>query len=344
MLPYLTVWGRTLPTYGLLGVAGVLLGMLVIVLLCKRFWLAREDCIYLYAFSAVGALVGAKLLYLVMMLPQMVQDFPLLWTQPAAFFGKYISGGLVFYGGLAGGVATAVLFCRAFRWRLGDFLPVLIPVFPLIHAVGRVGCFCAGCCYGIEVPWGIAFSNSIAAPNGVPLLPVQLIEAAAELCIFAALMACAVRGMHPWRLLAVYLLLYAPVRFTLEFFRGDAVRGHWGALSTSQWISLLALAAGVLLLVYLRRLPAQKRRYWRFSGEQTLREVMRETGCQLPGDPDEPLCALAQNRAPGTARRVYLEKAPLQMTATRHGAAWRVWVRRHAQRDAGCAREESCRT
>ena len=130
------------------------------------------------------------------------------------------------------------------------FFPVLVPAIPLFHAFGRVGCFCAGCCYGVEAPepWGIAFTHAVAGPNGVPLLPVQLWESGAELVIFVILLWYAARTRARERLLPAYVLLYAPTRFVLEFFRGDSARRLYGPLSTSQWLSLAAIAAAFWLL------------------------------------------------------------------------------------------------
>jgi phosphatidylglycerol:prolipoprotein diacylglycerol transferase len=247
MFPYVEFLGRTFPSYGVLGTAGVVLGLLLAVLCCKRFGLDREDCAYLYVFGAVGAVVGAKLLYLITVLPELLGDLPLLWREPARFAQLYLTGGLVFYGGLIGAIVGAFLCARYFSLRLWDFFPVLVPVFPLIHAIGRVGCFAVGCCYGVESDWGVVFSHSLVAPNGVRLLPTQLIEAGAEVLLCLLLLWYASRRPAPLRLLALYFLTYAPVRFVLEFFRGDVARGFLGVLSTSQWISLLILLAGVAL-------------------------------------------------------------------------------------------------
>ena len=185
MLPYLSLFGRLMPTYGVLGMAGLGFGLLAALLRCKRFGLSRDDCAYLYILGAVGALVGAKLLYLLPLLPRLAVELPLLWEEPGEFYARYLSGGMVFYGGFFGGVAAAWGAAKYLRLRLSDFFPVLVPALPLVHAVGRVGCFCAGCCYGRAAPppWGIAFTHAIAGPNGVPLLPVQLWEAGAELVI-----------------------------------------------------------------------------------------------------------------------------------------------------------------
>lgn len=256
MLPYVTIMGHTVSAYGLLGTLGFLAGLLLVLLGSPRFGLSRDDGVYLYVFSALGALAGAKLLYLLPRLPQLAADLPLLWTGQAALFAQtYLAGGMVYYGGFVGALAAAALTARWFSLRLSNFFPVLVPAIPLFHAFGRVGCFCAGCCYGIAVPepWGIAFPHAAAGPSGVPLLPVQLWESGAELVIFLFLLWYAGRAKDRRRLLPAYLLAYAPVRFLLEFFRGDLVRGLYGPLSTSQWLSLAALAAAGIWLFRRRR-------------------------------------------------------------------------------------------
>jgi phosphatidylglycerol:prolipoprotein diacylglycerol transferase len=238
--------GRTLPSYGVLGVMGAVLGLILAVLYCKRVGLDGELCAYLYAFGAIGTVVGAKLLYLITIFPELLQQLPLLWQEPARFAEQYLTGGLVFYGGLLGAIVGAFLCSRYFSLRLQDYFPVLIPVFPLIHGIGRIGCFLAGCCYGKPASWGIAFTNSPVAPNGVRLIPTQLIEAGAELLICPLLLWFS-RRLPPMRLLALYFLVYAPVRFVLEFFRGDVIRGFLWGLSTSQWISLAVFLLGLIL-------------------------------------------------------------------------------------------------
>lgn len=259
MFPYLELFGRQLPSYGVLGVTGVVLGLILAVLCCKRLELDREYCAYLYVFGAVGAVVGAKLLYLLTVLPELLRDFPLLWQEPMLFVERYLSGGLVFYGGLLGAIAGAALCARFFSQRLRDYLPVFVPVFPLIHAIGRLGCFSVGCCYGIEADWGVVFVNSPVAPNGVKLIPTQLIEAVAEVLICLLLLWYARRRPAPLRLLSLYFLVYTPVRFVLEFFRGDVARGFLWSMSTSQWISILIFLAGIV--IWAMTVPARDKKF-----------------------------------------------------------------------------------
>ena len=203
-----------------------------------------------FLWGVLGALLGAKLLYLLPLLPRLWADLLLLRTAPADFMAQYFSGGFVFYGGLLGGLAGAWLFCRRRGLAFAALGRDLVPALPLFHAFGRVGCFLAGCCYGIPapLPWlGVVFpAGAVEAPGGVPLLPVQLYEAVGCFLLFLLLDRLAQRGWPGDRLLALYLALYAAARFGLEFLRGDAARGFLGPLSTSQVFSLGVLA--VLLL------------------------------------------------------------------------------------------------
>ena len=75
------------------------------------------------------------------LLPRLAVELPLLWEEPGEFYARYLSGGMVFYGGFFGGVAAAWGAAKYLRLRLSDFFPVLVPALPLVHAVGRVGCF-----------------------------------------------------------------------------------------------------------------------------------------------------------------------------------------------------------
>ena len=157
-----------------------------------------------------------------------------------------LSGGYVFYGGLFGGLLAAVSYCRRYRISLRAAADFYAPALPLFHVFGRIGCFLAGCCWGIEAPWGVVYTHSLAAPNGVTLFPVQLTEAVCNLaiCMVLLLRERRLSGRQPTGgALLLHAALYACVRFLLEFWRGDAVRGHFLFFSTSQWISVLILFA-----------------------------------------------------------------------------------------------------
>ncbi|MCL2203831.1 MAG: prolipoprotein diacylglyceryl transferase [Defluviitaleaceae bacterium] len=220
MLPYLSFPGRTYPTYVVLGLVGFFAAVLLAGFRTKRYGLPRADALYIGLFAGIGLLIGGVLLFALTQLR---------------------FGGMVFYGGLFGAVGGIFLYSRFMKLPFGTAMKLAVPVFPLAHAIMRLGCFAGGCCYGIAhpPPLGIAFTQSLAAPNNVPLLPVQLYEAAVNLFIFAILWLFTKKERHWIVPVCLYGLLYSFARFWLEFLRGDEIRGFIMGLSTSQFISVL---------------------------------------------------------------------------------------------------------
>lgn len=208
---------------------------------------------------------------------------------------KVWEGGLVFYGGVAAAALAALAFARRQGWSFGEVGDLFAPALAIGHAFGRLGCFTAGCCFGKETTAriGVAFPRGSVAfevlqragavPTGAgetpPLHPTQLYEAAGEAAIFALLLVLRPRlRRQPGALLLCYLGLYALLRFVVEIFRGDVLRGFpleiatprlagWLGLppaepiffSAGQLGSLLTFAAVAAALVYrtrARRTPA----------------------------------------------------------------------------------------
>jgi phosphatidylglycerol---prolipoprotein diacylglyceryl transferase len=203
----------------------------------------------------ISALVGAKLLLLIV-------DFDKFRRDPAELLSLARSGG-VFYGGLILAVAVAFWFMRKHRLPLWQTCDVFAPGIALGHAVGRLGCLAAGCCYGkpTTVPWAVTFTNRLAAANvgtplNVPLHPTQIYESAAEALILVVLLATEKKGRaYPGRTFWLYMLMYAVSRFIIEFYRGDERGLVLGLLSTSQFISTVLVPLSVVMLVWLSRRP-----------------------------------------------------------------------------------------
>jgi phosphatidylglycerol:prolipoprotein diacylglycerol transferase len=167
-------------------------------------------------------------------------------------------GGLVFYGGVAGAALVGWRFCRREGWAFGTFGDLFAPALALGHAFGRLGCFASGCCFGKVTAggWGATFPRGSVAFDALaaqgtmgpgwqvtpPLHPTQLYEAVGELLIFTALLVLRPRvRRRPGALLVTYLGLYALLRFVVEMFRGDVVRGLLFALDTprlARWLHL----------------------------------------------------------------------------------------------------------
>lgn len=183
----------------------------------------------------------------------------MLLSGQGKFFNSLLYGGFVFYGGFIGLILCLLLYCFLFGKPLLKVFDMIAHALPLVQSFGRIGCFVSGCCYGIPVaePFGIALIHPPAELKGVPLLPVQLIESVCCLCIFVALLIFGRKKRDDGVIMGLYMLLYGVVRFISEFFRYDSVRGIWGALSTSQWISIFVVAAGLFLGVIYPRLSGE---------------------------------------------------------------------------------------
>lgn len=236
--------------YSLAALAGIGLAALYVKLRLRAYPALEADVELIFLYALIGGAIGAKVLYLFTLWDEFVSELPYLFSMPAAFLNKYLSGGFVFYGGLFGALFGAWLYCRCCRLDFFMIAWLMLPAFPLFHAFGRIGCFLAGCCYGVHTDafFGVIFHHSEFAPNGVPLVPIQLFEAAAEFALFAWLAVSAERT-DGQKLLGVYLAVYGVLRFILEFFRGDDYRGFIGPLSLSQAISIVCAAAGLWLLI-----------------------------------------------------------------------------------------------
>lgn len=239
--------------YGVMTAAGAICAILYLILSNRKFPELIRDNELLALWAAIGAFFGAKLLYFIVELPELIGDIRYIAEQPAAFAEKHIFSGFVFYGGLYGALCAVLAYSRTARLPVSRVLEYLLPVFPLIHAFGRIGCFLMGCCYGRPWAGGIAFNNSPIAPNGIRLVPVQLIEAAGEFAMFFAL-AYLSRHTNGKKMLSFYIITYSAMRFLIEFWRGDTQRGFIGALSVSQTIAVLS----VLLCAAIGRLSARR--------------------------------------------------------------------------------------
>jgi phosphatidylglycerol:prolipoprotein diacylglycerol transferase len=245
----------TVYTYGVLLAVAYLAGLQLATARARSRGLEPSRVLDLGIIIIVAAIVGAKVLLFAV-------DFDFYWSHPAEIFSLARSGG-VFYGGLIAAVLVSFWYLRRHAMPLWATCDVFAPGIALGHAIGRLGCLFAGCCYGrpTTLPWGIVFSDPFAAsyvgtPLGVHLHPTQLYEAGAELLILAVLLLSERRGRtYAGRTFWIYTLLYGVSRFIIEFFRGDE-RGSLVGLSTSQFISAVLVPLSLFMLIRLARRTA----------------------------------------------------------------------------------------
>lgn len=245
MHPYVELGSISLPSYGLCALAGTLIALAVLYFLRKKSPLSEDDTLDALIWAILVGMVGSKLLYFITDPPSMPQSWSELW--------ELLSAGLVFYGGLMGGLLGVLLVCWRKKKNFFTFTDLILPCFCFAHAAGRIGCLMAGCCFGIEAEGFLCFTL-----NGVSRLGTQVMEAMflTVLGVFLVLLYNG-RKLRRGTVSGLYMVLYALWRFIIEFYRDD-YRGNVGALSTSQFISLFIFVGGVVLLVLSRKWPHEE--------------------------------------------------------------------------------------
>lgn len=234
-------------------VVGVLLCGFLILLKARRIGIGNEEMIIVMAMSLGMALFSAGLLYI--LVSYSIKELISSIVNGNIDFLK--NGGLVFYGGLVGGIIGSIL---ASRWQQLDIRKVeqcIIPVLPLGHAIGRIGCLLAGCCHGFEYTGPLAVKNLLISA-GKTYFPIQMVEALLNLGIFMFLLWYIRKKRPTYHILCAYLLFYSILRFILEFFRGDLIRGSFLKLSTSQWISVALFLVSIMIFYIFRERNRQK--------------------------------------------------------------------------------------
>lgn len=161
----------------------------------------------------------------------------------------WTGGGFVFYGGLLFVLVFLGLY-KLLKFPLSvQNLWAMLPALTLGHAIGRIGCFLAGCCYGTETShwWGIHL-------HGASRHPTQLFESLGLFVISFYIL----KSRASIKSFAIYFMGYGVLRFGIEILRGDEIRGLWGPLTPSQWISLGLISMGLMLLLSpkFRHLPS----------------------------------------------------------------------------------------
>jgi phosphatidylglycerol:prolipoprotein diacylglycerol transferase len=252
-LPVFDLFGRhigplTLHTYGVLLAIAFLAGLWIATWQARRSGLDAARVGDMAVYVLIAGLVGARVLLVIV-------EWSYYAHNPHEIWSVLQSGG-VFYGGLLGALPVAWWYARRHSldpWRTAD---ALAPGVAIGQAIGRLGCFAAGCCYGrpAQVPWAVTFrdpyaSRAVGTPLDVGLHPTQIYESLACLAILGILLWMAPRKRFHGQLVVAYAVLYGVVRFVIEYFRGDAVRGTvlGGWLSTSQFIAVAMVLGAVLL-------------------------------------------------------------------------------------------------
>ena len=257
MFPRLFHLGRfSLPTYGFLVSLGVLIGLWISVRNSQREGINPEKAWNFGILVVLCGILGSKILYILV-------DLSYYTSHPREIFSlSTLQAGGVFSGGLIAALIAAAWYIRKNQLPALTTCDAFAPGLALGHAIGRVGCFSAGCCWGKPTNhfWGVTFTNPLAqqwvgTPLGQALEPTQLFEAAVELANFLLLMWLFKRKKFDGQVFGAYLFLYGFARYFLEFLRDDPGRGEvfGGMMTGTQLIAILLVIGGGIL--WLRRTP-----------------------------------------------------------------------------------------
>ena len=235
--------------YGVLVAAGFLAGLWTASIHGRTIGIKTEVIMDFGIWMIVGGIVGARTFYVISN-----------WEEFSSNLLEIVRvdhGGLVFYGGFLFAALAAIWFVRRNKlnfWQLAD---ACAPSVALGHAFGRLGCFMNGCCYGkaCSLPWAVRFPLDHET-HGMPVHPTQIYESIGNLVIFAGLWLFYPKRKFDGQVFWLYVFVYALLRFTDEFFRGDYTEYFFGnRLAPGQMMAVLMAAAAA---VFLWRMPRKR--------------------------------------------------------------------------------------
>jgi phosphatidylglycerol:prolipoprotein diacylglycerol transferase len=245
-------------SYGLALLIGVLLALILMLAHPKRKSLISEDAlIRLIVLSILVGIGGARLLFVL----SGYESFESFWD-----IFKLWEGGLSMLGGVVSLIVFLPLYMRHLKVPMLPLLDLVAVYVPLVEAFGRIGCFLAGCCYGLptQLPWGITYTNpNTVAPMNICLHPTQLYTSLLFFCIFFLMRyVFEQRIQKPGQLFMLYLMFVSFVRFTVDFLRGDQEFFDpisWCPcisptfLAIHQWVALAIFSGALIGFILLNR-------------------------------------------------------------------------------------------
>ena len=245
-------------SYGLMLALSLIVGWYLTLWLCERDGMDRQTMGRCYMWTAVAALVGARLLYVVTNLDRFDNFLDIF---------KVWQGGLVAYGGFLGGLVGSTVFCRLKGIRLLAWADCAVPSLCTGLMITRIGCLMYGCDFGKpwNGKWAITFPAGSPAFNqqriegllppgathSLPVHPAQLYESLNGLILLCVLLIVRRYRKFSGAMFVAFFMGYGVLRYIVEDLRADAQRGNVGPFTTSQFIGLTTCAAGAALLAWL---------------------------------------------------------------------------------------------
>jgi len=250
MFPILFKLGPiTIYTYGVCVFLGVIAGYFVCKGGAKKQGIPEKVFSNIFFWALIWGFLGARLIYIFV-------EWDYFLDNPLSVILS--RSGFVFYGGVVSGILTVIFLAKKYKVNLLKTADIAALGIPLGHGLGRIGCFCYGCCYGrpTQSSIGVLFPpDSPAGFLGVKVIPTQLISALFLFLLFFLLLILKKHQRFDGQILFSYGIGYGIFRFILEFYRGDS-RGEIFFLPTSQFIALVVIIISILFFFRLRRRAA----------------------------------------------------------------------------------------
>ena len=224
-----------LPLYGIMILLSLLVNIIIVIVIYKKFNFSKDEIIGALVYENIGIIFGAKLL-------TYIQNY----STYSNF--DFLSLGLSSYGAFIGAIICLIIFGLQFKKSLKDMLFTFMPSIPLMYAIGKIGCFLAGCCHGIEYNGigSITYKYSEVAPNHIHLFPVQIVETIAFTVIFIYMIKKILKNQFYWKTLGISFILCGLAKFSLDYFRVSHINTF---LSLNQSISIIFILIGVFIYI-----------------------------------------------------------------------------------------------
>ena len=263
MYPYLIrLENISIASYPFLFGLGITVAGIVMLILGKRDGYSIKQIGNLFILLAFSVLIGGRILFIIEFYPQFSGN----WAKMI----ELSNGGQIFYGGLILSILMLIVYCKRAKLKITTAMDLTIVAVPLGLAIGRLGCFCKGCCYGepSNFAWALSFPKNIDTEENIvgcpaylhqlndglisslhshtlPIHPTQLYSAAVSLVIFVFMLWLWKKEYAKGKLLFVYLAMYSVFRFLIEFIRENEIIAC--GLTISQLISLIII---ILISIY----------------------------------------------------------------------------------------------
>jgi len=220
------------PFYGVAILLSLIANVAVVIFCAKMYDFTRDELIGAIIYENIGIIMGAIILSHLQS-PYIHEGFDLA------------RAGLTAYGGVIGAIICLVIFALQFKKNIGQMLFTFMPSIPIMYAIGKIGCFLAGCCHGIayEGFGSVMYNYSLAAPSNISLFPVQIVETIAFSGIFIYMISKAVKNKFDFKVLGFSFILCGFAKFALDFLR----MSHDGQISLNQLISIVFIIIGFWL-------------------------------------------------------------------------------------------------